>query len=100
MIFVYGAFAVTVIIGFFIGSSAKLPNIILSAFASSVLFFLVTNFGVWAMYDTYPATLEGLLQCYVAGIPFFQYTLLGDLAFVTLLFTVFAKLPLKQQAIA
>jgi hypothetical protein len=51
-----------------------------------VVFFLVSNFGVWAIADygppqLYPHTLEGLLSCYIAGIPFFRGTFIGDLLF-------------------
>ncbi len=53
---------------------------------ASVQFFLVTNFGVWAQWNMYPPTLAGLVQCYAAGLPFFQYTVLGDLTFVAVMF--------------
>lgn len=92
MIFVYGAFALTVVMGNWLGSSAKFSMVIISAFSASILFFLITNFGVWMMYDTYPATAAGLLQCYVAGLPFYQYTLIGDLSFVAILFGGYALL--------
>ena len=52
----------------------------------SVLFFVVTNFGVWLVGDLYPRTLEGLVACYVAGIPFFRNTLAGDLLYAAVLF--------------
>ena len=46
---------------------------------SSLLFFIVTNFGVWLM--GYPKTLEGLLLCYTVAIPFFINSIAGDLFF-------------------
>ena len=48
-----------------------------SVLLSSIVFFLFTNFGVWLI--GYPKTLEGLITCYIAAIPFFGYTLAGDL---------------------
>ena len=63
-----------------------------AAVASSVLFFAVTNFGVWMISGMYPLTLGGLAACYVAAIPFFQNTLAGDLFFSGLLFGGFALL--------
>jgi hypothetical protein len=63
-----------------------------AAIASSVLFFLVTNFGTWATGELYPQTLAGLAACYVAAIPFFQNTLAGDLFFSAVLFGGFALL--------
>jgi hypothetical protein len=54
--------------------------------AGSILFFLVTNFGVWWFFDTYPKNSHGLLACYVAGIPYFRGTLCGDLIGSAILF--------------
>jgi hypothetical protein len=63
-----------------------------AALASAVLFFIVTNFGTWALSGMYSATLAGLEACYVAAIPFFQNTLAGDLFYSGLLFGGFALL--------
>jgi hypothetical protein len=57
-----------------------------AAVASSVLFFVITNFGMWAFSGFYPRTMAGPEACYVAAIPFFQNTLAGDLFYATLLF--------------
>ena len=57
-----------------------------AAVASSVLFFLVSNFGTWALSGMYPHTPAGLAACFVAAIPFFQNTVAGDLFYATLLF--------------
>jgi hypothetical protein len=46
---------------------------------SSVFFFLVTNFGVFVEGLLYPPTLSGLVQCYVAGIPFLEKQLRANL---------------------
>ena len=63
-----------------------------AALASSILFFLVTNFGTWALSGMYPRTLGGLAACYVAAVPFFQNTLAGDLFYAVLLFGGFTLL--------
>jgi hypothetical protein len=52
---------------------------------ASLLFFLVTNFAVWLGGGLYPLTLEGLILCYVAAIPFFWNTLAGDLCYFGLM---------------
>jgi hypothetical protein len=54
--------------------------------ASSIVFFLATNFAVWAFQDMYPRTLQGLAQCYVAALPFLDRTVFGDLAWCAALF--------------
>ena len=53
--------------------------------AASTLFFLLSNFGVW-LAGWYPMTGAGLLSCYAYAIPFFGYTVAGDLLFTVLLF--------------
>ncbi len=50
----------------------------------SLWFFAWTNFGVWLMDGMYPATLDGLLASYVAGLPFLRTMLLGNLVLVPL----------------
>jgi hypothetical protein len=57
-----------------------------AALTASVSFFLVSNFAVWAVWNLYPKTLEGLLMSYAAGVPFFRWAPVGDLFFVALFF--------------
>ena len=90
LIMVYLCFMITVCIGFSLRSRKKLFPIGLATAASSIIFFLVTNFGVWLFDQLYPKTLNGLWTCYVAAIPFFRNTLLGDLFYVGILFGTFA----------
>jgi hypothetical protein len=54
--------------------------------ACSLIFFVVTNFGVWAFSAMYPPTLDGLLACYIAALPFLQHTIVGDLLWAVALF--------------
>ncbi len=57
-----------------------------AALASSVSFFVVSNFAVWACWNMYPKTLSGLMTCYAAGVPFFRRGVAGDLIFTALMF--------------
>ena len=86
MPFVYGCFAFTVCLGFWVRQNRSTGRIVIASLASSVVFFLVTNFSVWAVFDTYPKNATGLLECYVAGLPFFRNGLLGDLFYSGVLF--------------
>jgi hypothetical protein len=53
----------------------------------AVIFFLVTNFADWYLFGTYAKSWSGLVDCYVAGIPFFRRgTLLADIIGSALLF--------------
>lgn len=87
---VYGSFALFVWLGFWLRPRRRPLPIAAGTLASSVLFFLITNFGVWALGSLYPRTIEGLIACYLAAIPFFQNTLLGDGAYTAVLFGSFA----------
>jgi hypothetical protein len=60
-----------------------LPSVVLS---SSLLFFVTTNFAVWAFSGMYPNDLSGLIRCYIAGLPFLQNTVAGDLFWSAALF--------------
>ena len=82
----YVAVALIVVVGFLALSQLSVLRIAGAAIASSVLFFLVSNFGTWAASGMYPHTLAGLSACYVAAVPFFQNTVAGDLFYAALLF--------------
>jgi hypothetical protein len=88
MPFVYGCFALTVCLGFWVrqNRSAGRIVIVIASLASSVVFFLVTNFSVWAVFATYPKNATGLIECYIAGLPFLRNGLLGDLFYSGVLF--------------
>ena len=88
----YLAFALIVCMGLWLQSRRNVYAITGGAVASAVLFFAVSNFGVWVSTDMYPHTAQGLIACYIAAIPFFANTLLGDLFYTALLFGGFALL--------
>lgn len=76
---VYGSFVAASLLGIWL-KNRKSPMTILGAtLASAILFYLVTNFGVWQMTSLYPKTLSGLWQSYIMALPFFRNTILGDL---------------------
>jgi hypothetical protein len=83
---VYGSFALIVCLGFWLRRRQSVWAIGGAAIVGALLFFVLTNFGVWAMGQMYPKTPAGLVDCYVAAIPFFQNTLLSDLFYAALLF--------------
>ena len=67
------------------------------ALTSSVSFFMVSKFGVWAAYTMYPKTFAGLIACYVAGIPFYQHRIIGDVLFAVAFFAVPVLLSLRAE---
>lgn len=92
MLLVYGCFAATVGIGRLLQNRVRAGSVALATVTSSVLFFVVTNFGVWALSGLYPLSPRGLIECYVAGIPFYQNSLFADGLFAALLFGGFTAL--------
>ena len=82
----YLAVAAVVLIGSLALARRSVLRIGLAALASSIMFFLISNFGTWALSGMYPHTFAGLAACYVAAVPFFQNTVAGDLFYVMLLF--------------
>ncbi len=83
---VYGAFALVVSLGFWLRHQRSALRVTSAAVLSAVLFFVLTNFGVWAFSALYPKTVTGFAECYVAAIPFFLNMLLSDLVYSALLF--------------
>jgi hypothetical protein len=83
---VYFSVALIVMIGMVALKRTSAVRVGSAAILSSVLFFVITNFGMWMFSGFYPRTLAGLEACYVAAIPFFQNTVVGDLFYAALLF--------------
>lgn len=80
MIFVYVSFLLIILIGKRIESFSA-GKLLLAAISSSILFFIITNFGVWLVGGWYPKTVNGLIESYTMAIPFFRNTILGDLVY-------------------
>ena len=76
--YVYVSFIIIALIGGLIKNN-KWQSLFKASLISSVLFFLITNFGVWATGTMYQKNLTGLIQSYTFGIPFFRNTLISDL---------------------
>ena len=90
--FTWSAFLLTGMIAWWVRSRLSVSRVIAGALASSWLFFLLTNFGVWATQTLYPKSTAGLWACYVAAIPFFRNMLIGDLLSTGILFGLFGLL--------
>ena len=57
---------------------------------SVVFFYLFTNFGWWFTFEMYPLTLQGLIECYIAGLPFLKNQLFSSLIFVPAFALIFS----------
>ncbi len=83
---VYAALILIVLMGKGLLKKIKTGNLLFASVLASAIFFLVTNLGSWWMDPIYPKTAIGIIEAYVAGIPFFWNTLAGDLFYTTVLF--------------
>lgn len=83
---VYLCIAAITVLGFGLRGRVRSGRLLGFGLVGSLAFFLVTNFGVWFGSSYYPQTLEGLIACYVAGLPFLHWTILGTMAYSALLF--------------
>ena len=83
---VYFSVALIVMLGMLTLQRRSALRVAAVAVASSILFFLITNFGMWLFSGIYPQTMMGLEACFIAAIPFFQNTIAGDLFYSGLLF--------------
>ena len=89
MIFVYGSLLLTVLLGATLKERESVATLGASAVTSSLLFFAITNTGVWLVDGLYPHTAAGLMASFVAAIPFFENSLLADLFYTGVLFGAF-----------
>jgi hypothetical protein len=89
-IFVYLSFAVITWMGQ--QKNRVTPKLVL---LGSVLFFLISNLGVWLLY--YPKTIDGLVTCFGLAIPFFATSLLGDIFYSVILVFGFSAMSRRLQ---
>ena len=87
VIFVYASLLLITFVFHKISNKINFKNLFIYGFAGSLIFFAVSNLGVWALgspgvYDiAYEKSLSGLIECYILAIPFFGNTFLSTLIF-------------------
>jgi len=87
MAWVYASFLVSVSIGFWLRPQKSAARIGAATLAGAIQFFLITNFALWlSAIGSYPKTWNGLVECYLAGLPLLGNTLAGDAFYAALLF--------------
>ena len=83
--FTWGSMALAALIGFWVRKKYGFNRIAIGTLAGSVLFFAITNFGVF-LQGWYGYSFSGLAQTYVMAIPFFRNSLMGDVFFSAVFF--------------
>jgi hypothetical protein len=82
-----------------VGNNQKWGYVVAGSVSSSLLFFFVTNFGVWREGSMYPHTLGGLMSAYEMGLPFLRNTFIGDLVYTHLFFYGFQAIGVFVQSL-
>lgn len=93
MLFVYTALALIVFTGIYLNkinqqktTGKRFSNIVIATIFCSGLFFMVSNFGVWMTTTIYTKSFSGLLECYLAAVPFLQNSMVSNLFFSSIFF--------------
>ena len=84
----YTSFILIIIIGYLFLKKLNFKNVFITTVLSSLLFFIITNFGVWISGSMYTLDFQGLITCYTMALPFFKGTLLGFMCYSAFLFGV------------
>lgn len=93
---VYGSILCIGVMAYFLLRKASWGKLLLTTTLGAVLFFLITNFGVWiGPTSPYAKDISGLMASYTAGIPFFRNAILGDVFFSFVLFGAYEYLASK-----
>ncbi len=88
VIFTWSGFLLIAALGFLIKRQKSILKILSLSLASSFLFYLITNFGVWLM-GWYPPTLSGLISSYIMALPFLRNFTLATILYSLSLFGVY-----------
>ena len=81
MLFVYTSLFFIAFIFFKISHKLNYKNLFFLGFIGSFIFYLITNFGVWALGSLYEKNINGLIECYILAIPFFKNTLISTIIY-------------------
>jgi hypothetical protein len=95
-LFIWAWYAAILWLGTGLTGKSSMWRVVVAAAASSLSFFVVSNFAVWASTSMYPKTLAGLVTCYELAVPFFRNTAVSDMLFSLAFFAV----PALQSSLA
>lgn len=100
MAVVYSSFLLISLIGILMRRNKSVIALVGCSLSGSLLFFILTNFAVWALGQWYPHNLGGLASCYYMAIPFFKNTLAGDLFYSSVIFGCYELLAQPKERLS
>ncbi len=71
--------------GWMLREKRNVKNVFVTSLLAAVVFFLISNFGVWAMGGLYSLDMKGLADCYVMAVPFFKNALISTVVYSMIL---------------
>ena len=74
----------------------NLTRVFTSSLIGTLVFFIISNFGVWATGEIYPKSFPGLITCYIAGLPFLKVSMIGNFLSTVIFFGIFTWLQKTQ----
>jgi len=89
MVSVYLSFGIIVYLGDFFKNKKSIANIFAGSIVSALIFFVLTNFTVWAFGGFYELSFAGLVECYTMAIPFLRPTFYSSIFYSALLFGIY-----------
>jgi hypothetical protein len=88
MVWVYSGYILIILLSRILSKSKSINSKIISAIAGSFIFYIISNFGVWYSGAMYQLNFKGLVECYIAGIPFYKNTLIGTIIYSGIFFGI------------
>lgn len=85
-------------LGTLLGRNQSPARIFGASLATAISFFVVSNFAVWAVWEMYPKTVAGLMECYTMGLPFFRNEVVSDVLFTAIMFAIPALIASRKPA--
>lgn len=95
---IWAWYAAIMLLGGMLSRNSSVPRLAAAALGSSVSFFIISNFAVWAVWrNLYPATLSGLMTCYAVALPFFRNQIASDALFTAVFFGIGAAIAHRKE---
>ena len=77
----------------------KFKNVVLFTLSGSLIFFIISNFGVWFVSNIYERTILGLVECYILAIPFFFNTIISTFLYLIVSKVIFDKIFVERKLV-
>ncbi len=95
VVFTWTAIALSAMLGMRLRGRKTFGTVVFNSILSAVLFFAISNFGVWLMSGMYAHNLSGFVRCFILAIPFFKNTFLSTVIYTAVLFAMYETIAVR-----